>query len=148
MPGRFTDNLEFETGPRFSPNGRWVAYSAETAGLREVYVAPFPGPGGRIQISQGGAGLPVWSPDGRMIYYPQANRLMATTLAFDPAARVTGTRPLLEGDYTFTDALHVPFDVGPDGTILLVRPVREVRTVVIRGFRTEMRNQLAKQGGK
>jgi hypothetical protein len=36
----------------------------------------------------------------------------------------------------------------PDGTFVLVRPVREVRTVVIRGFRTEMRNQLAKQGGK
>jgi len=148
VPGRFTENLEFETGPRFSPDGRWVAYSAETAGLREVYVAPFPGPGGRIQISKGGAGLPVWGPDGRTIYYPQANRLMATTLGFDPAPMVTGTRTLLEGDYAFTDALHVPFDVGPDGTLLLVRPVREVRTVVIRDFRTEMRNQLAKQGGK
>jgi hypothetical protein len=116
------------------------------AGLREVYVAPFPGPGGRVQVSKGGAGLPVWSRDGRTIYYPQANRLMATTVSFDPAATVTGTRTLFEGDYAFSDALHVPFDVGPDGTFLLVRPVREVRTVIIRDFRTEMRNQLARQG--
>jgi serine/threonine-protein kinase len=148
VPSRFTENVEFETGPRFSPDGHWVAYSAETAGLREVYVAPFPGPGGRVQVSKGGAGLPVWSRDGRTIYYPQANRLMATTVSFDPTATVTGTRILFEGDYAFSDALHVPFDVGPDGTFLLVRPVREVRTVIIRDFRTEMRNQLARQGAR
>ncbi len=147
-PRHFTENVEFETGARFSPDGRWVAYTAETGGLREVYVAPFPGPGGRIQISTGGAGLPLWSGDGRTIYYPLANRLMATTLSFAPGPSVTGTRTLFEGDYSLDDALHVPFDVAPDGTFLLVRPVREVRTVVIRDFRTEMRNQLAKQGGR
>ncbi|HSE52449.1 MAG TPA: protein kinase [Gemmatimonadales bacterium] len=145
---RFTDNLEFETGGRFSPDGRWVAYSSETGGIREVFVSPFPGPGGRIQVSTGGGGLPVWSRDGRTLYFPQANRMLATTLAFVPEPAVTGRRILFEGDYALDDALHSPFDVGPDGTFLLVRPVREVRTVVIRGFRTEMRNQLAKQGGK
>jgi eukaryotic-like serine/threonine-protein kinase len=145
---RFTDNLEFETGARFSPDGRWVAYSSETGGIREVFVAPFPGPGGRIQVSTGGGGLPVWSRDGRTLYYPQANRMLATTLAFAPEPGVIGRRILFEGDYALDDALHTPFDVGSDGTFLLVRPVREVRTVVIRGFRTEMRNQLAKQVGK
>jgi Tol biopolymer transport system component len=146
-PSHFTDNLEFETGPRFSPDGRWVAYSAETSGLRQVFVAPFPGPGGRIQISQGGAGLPVWSGDGRTIYYPQSNRIMATTLSFSPGVAVTGTRILFEGDYALEDVLHAPFDVAPDGTFLLVRPVRQVRTVVIRDFSIEMRNQLARQRG-
>ena len=147
IPFRFTDNLEFETGARFSPDGRWVAYSSETGGIREVFVSPFPGPAGRIQVSTGGGGLPVWSRDGRTLYYPQANRMLATTLSFAPEPAVTGRRVLFEGDYALDDALHTPFDVGPDGTFLLVRPVREVRTVVIRGFRTEMRNQLAKQGG-
>jgi len=148
MPKPFTDNLEFETGPRFSPDGRWVAYTAETGGLREVYVAPFPGPGGRIQISKGGAGLPIWSRDGRTIYYPQVTRMMATTASFGSSPEVIGTRVLFEGDYALDDVLHVPFDVAPDGTFLMVRPVRTVRTVVIRDFRTEMRNQLAKQGGR
>ena len=55
---------------------------------------------------------------------------------------------LFEGDHALDDVLHAPFDVAPDGTFLLVRQVREVRTVVIRDFRSEMRNQLAKQGGK
>ena len=146
VPFKVTNNLEFETGPRFSPDGKWVAYSAETAGVREVFVAPFPGPGGRIQVSTGGGGLPIWSRDGRTLYYPQANRMVATALSFVPEPGVTGRRTLFEGDYALDDALHAPFDVGPDGTFLLVRPVREVRTVVIRGFRTEMRNQLQKQG--
>ena len=146
VPYKFTDNLEFETGPRFSPDGKWVAYSAETAGVREVFVTPFPGPGGRIQVSAGGGGLPVWSRDGRTLYYPQANRMVATTLSFVPEPAVTGRRILFEGDYALDDALHAPFDVGPDGTFILVRPVREVRTVVIRGFRSEMRKQLEQQG--
>ena len=145
---KFTDNLEFETGARFSPDGRWVAFSSETGGIREVFVSPFPGPGGRIQVSTGGGGLPAWSRDGRTLYYPQANRMMATTLSLGPEPTVTGRRILFEGDYALDDALHTPFDVGPDGIFVLVRPVREVRTVVIRGFRTEMRNQLAKQGGR
>jgi len=72
--------------------------------------------------------------------------MMATSVAFTPGASVTGTRMLFEGDYALDDVLHAPFDVAPDGTFLLVRQVREVRTVVIRDFRSEMRNQLAKQG--
>lgn len=141
-----SDRMGFHT-PRFSPDGKWVAYSPETSGVREVFVAPFPGPGGRVQVSTGG-GLPIWSRDGKTLYYPQASRMMATTLAFAPDPAVTGRRMLFEGDYALDGALHAPYDVGPDGTFLLVRPVREVRTVVIRGFRTEMQNQLAKQGGR
>ena len=148
VPTRVTDNLEFETGARFSPDGKWVAYSSETSGVREVFVAPFPGPGGRVQVSTGGGGLPIWGRDGKTLYYPQANRMMATTLSFAPDPAVTGRRTLFEGDYALDDALHAPYDVGPDGTFLLVRPVREVRTVVIRGFRAEMQTQLAKQGGR
>jgi serine/threonine-protein kinase len=148
VPHYFTESPEFETGPRFSPDGRWVAYSAETAGLRQVYVSPFPGPGGRVQVSRDGGSLPVWGPNGRTLYYPRGPRLMAASLAFTPMLTVTGTRTVLEGDYALDDPLHAAFDVAADGTILLVRPVREARTVVIRDFGTEVRNQLAKQGVK
>jgi serine/threonine-protein kinase len=145
-PHHLTESSEFETGPRFSPDGRWVAYSAETAGLRQVYISPFPGPGGRVQVSRDGGGLPVWSGDGRTIYFSQGSRLLAATLSFTPTVAVTATRPVLEGDYALDDPLHAPFDVARDGTIVLVRPVREARTVVIRDFRAEIRKQLAKQG--
>ena len=145
---KFTEDLVFETGARFSPDGKWVAYTAEAAGVREVYVAPFPGPGGATQVSKGGAGLPVWGADGRTIYYPQVNRMMATTVAFSPSAEVTGTRTVFEGNYSLDDALHAPFDISKDGVFALVRPVRPARSVVIRDFRTEMRNQIARLGAR
>jgi eukaryotic-like serine/threonine-protein kinase len=149
VPRFVTQSPEFETGGRFSPDGHWVAYSSETGGIREVYVSPFPGPGGRVQVSREGGASPVWGPGGRTLYYPKGNQLLAATLTLGPSGvEVGGRRIVIEGNYDFDNALHAPFDVGPDGTILLVRPVREARTVVIRNFGAEIRNQLAKQGVK
>ena len=125
-----------------------MAYTSETGGSRDVYVAPFPGPGGRIRVSREGAGLPVWGPDSHTLYFPHDRRLMVATLTFAPSISVVSTRLVLEGEYALDDPLHAPFDVGPDRTILLVRPLREPRAIVIRDFRAEMRRQLAKQGAR
>ena len=53
----------------FSPNGRWVAFASDESGGGQIYVAPFPGPGRQIQISNDGGGGPVWARDGSAIYY-------------------------------------------------------------------------------
>ncbi len=45
-------------GPRLSPDGRWVAYVSSESGRMEVYVQPFPGPGGRVPISTNGGRAP------------------------------------------------------------------------------------------
>src|SRR6185295_17185375 len=45
----------------FSPDGRWIAYDSNDTGRYEMYVEPFPGPGGRWQISSGGANTIMWS---------------------------------------------------------------------------------------
>ncbi len=52
-----------------SPDGRWVAYTSDELGAIEVYVRPFPGPGGRWQISQQGGAFPRWSPNGHELLY-------------------------------------------------------------------------------
>ncbi|MDA2930887.1 hypothetical protein MYX84_13245 [Acidobacteria bacterium AH-259-O06] len=62
--------------PRFSPDGRWVTYQSNESGRYEVYVRPFPGPGGRWQISTEGGGRPRWSPDGSELFYQQGDRMM------------------------------------------------------------------------
>ena len=49
----------------FSLDGRWLAYASNESGTYEVYVRPYPGPGGRWQVSTGGGRLPVWSRPGR-----------------------------------------------------------------------------------
>jgi eukaryotic-like serine/threonine-protein kinase len=70
-----------EFGGQFSPDGRWVAYTSDESGKLEVYVAPFPGPGGKWQISTAGGSYPRWRRDGTEIFYLTAdNTLMAGTV--------------------------------------------------------------------
>jgi Tol biopolymer transport system component len=78
-----------ELGPRISPDGRWVAFASDESGSFQVYVTPLPGPGGRYQVSTEGGATPVWSPDGRRLYYGYAGRLEASTLAFARGIAVT-----------------------------------------------------------
>ena len=58
-----------ETAPRFSPDGRWLAYISDESGRFEIYVQPYPGPGGKWQISTEGGTEPVWNPNGRELFY-------------------------------------------------------------------------------
>jgi len=64
----------------FSPDGRWLAYSANDSGSFEVYVRPFPGPGGKWLISTGGGTMPVWSRIGWELFYrTEDGRIMVAT---------------------------------------------------------------------
>ncbi len=64
-------------GGVFSPNGGWLAYVSDESGRDEVYVRPFPGPGRRWPISTGGGQEPLWSPDGRELFYRVGRKFMA-----------------------------------------------------------------------
>jgi Tol biopolymer transport system component len=58
-----------ENNARFSPDGKWVAYASSESGRPEIYVAPFPGPGGKRQISTAGGLHPRWRDDGKELFY-------------------------------------------------------------------------------
>jgi len=58
-----------EFAAAFSPDGRWLAYSSQESGRFEVYVRPFPGPGGKWQVSTAGGRLPTWSRSRRELFY-------------------------------------------------------------------------------
>jgi len=69
-----------ELYPAFSPDGRWLAYESNETGTNEVYVRPYPGPGGRWQISTGGGGFALWSRDGRELLFETLDwRVMAVS---------------------------------------------------------------------
>jgi serine/threonine protein kinase len=69
-PTPFLDRGSFqEIDGQFSSDGKWVAYTSNESGRFEVYVAPFPGPGGIRQISSNGGSFPRWRPDGKELYY-------------------------------------------------------------------------------
>jgi hypothetical protein len=75
-------NTKFnETSGQFSPDGRWVAYQSDESGKSEVYVAPFPGAGGKWQVSIAGGDYPRWRRDGAEIFYLASdNKLMAAAV--------------------------------------------------------------------
>ena len=81
-PWSFLNSTFNERTGAFSPDGHWVAYQSDESGRVEVYVRPFPGPGGQWQVSTAGGKDPRWRPDGKELYYiAPDSRLMAAPIA-------------------------------------------------------------------
>jgi hypothetical protein len=115
---------------QFSPDGRWVAYLSNESGRDEVYVAPFPRPAGKWQVSTTGGVAPRWRRDGKEIFYVAPdNKLMAAAVSGQASAfEVGAVQPLFEihrngpviGGY-----LGYNYDVAADGQRFLVNTVGE-----------------------
>jgi serine/threonine protein kinase len=103
----------------FSPDGRWLAYFSYESGRPEVYVVPFPGPGGKFQISQNGGWDIQWDKKGQLYFLSVGNRLMQADLAASGGSvQVKALHPLFQLSLpTFADPF---FDVSADGSRFLV----------------------------
>ncbi|MFI5279602.1 MAG: protein kinase [Gemmatimonadales bacterium] len=100
--------------PSLSPDGRWMAYVSNESGRLEVYVRPFPGPGGRWQVSLEGGVEPLWSPTGREIFYRDGDRMLAATVRTQGGFEVGNRTQLFAGPYDQSGG--VPnYDVTRDG---------------------------------
>jgi serine/threonine protein kinase/Tol biopolymer transport system component len=115
-PFPFAATTYAEQWGQFSPDGNWVAYMSDESGHSEVYVTPFPGPGGKLPISESGGSYPRWRRNGKELFFQSLdNRLMAATLNVGTVrVDVEGVRPLFEA--------HAPegaprnfYDVSSDG---------------------------------
>ena len=73
-----------EWAARFSPDGKWVAYTSDESGALQVYVKPFPGPGPRVLVSVNGGDNPVWSRDGHRLFYVRDQQVIAATVTLAP----------------------------------------------------------------
>ncbi len=114
-----------EAAGQFSPDGRWVAYNSDESGKNEVYVTPFPGPGGKWQISTGGGALPRWRHDGTEIFYlAPDNKLMAAAVNGKGSSfEVGAVKPLFET--RAVAGLRNRYAVSPDGQRFLINTVPE-----------------------
>jgi serine/threonine-protein kinase len=109
-----------ETDPSLSPDGRWLAYTSNESGSEEVFVQPFPGLSGRWQISVGGGKQPVWSRDGRELFYRSERHLMAVDVSTTPTFTPGQPKPLFEDNFVSTQGgSHTAYDVMPDGRSFL-----------------------------
>jgi serine/threonine protein kinase/Tol biopolymer transport system component len=106
-----------ESNAQFSPDGRFLAYQSDDSGRTEIYVRPFPGPGGKYQISIEGGENARWARNGRELFFRNGNAMMAVDIKMQPAFTAGKPRLLFEGQ--LGDG-----DVAPDGKrFLMVQPV-------------------------
>ena len=123
-----------------SASGEWIAYVADEgtvgASRREVFVQSFPDLGPKHRISIDGGGEPVWSPDGREMFFRQDDRMLVVDLAYEPGFHASRPRVLFTGKYDAAQVGHQHYDVSRDGQRFLMikhgEPVRsgEVRVVL------------------
>jgi len=109
-----------ERSPRFSPDGKWLAYISNESGRDEVYVEPYPGREGKWTISTEGGREPVWSRDGSALYYRQGDRMLV--VAIDPGPPFSAGKPrvVFKGRYEVGVAGNPNWDISPDGRRFLM----------------------------
>jgi serine/threonine-protein kinase len=115
-----------EIDPVISPDGRWLAYSCDESGQYEIYVRPYPEVnGGKWQVSTSGGAWPIWSRDGRELFYRSGDASMAVVVKTKPTISFETPRTLFRGTYAtgFANASLCNWDVSPDGKrFLMLKP--------------------------
>jgi Tol biopolymer transport system component len=137
-----------EGAPRFSPDGHWLAYVSDESGRYEVYVQPYPGPGGKWQISTDGGMEPVWNRNGRELFYRSGDKMMAVDIATQPSFTAGKPHMLFEGQYVPTAVLFPNYDVSPDGQrFLMLKPTEQAEAaptqiVVVQNWFEELKQKV------
>ena len=119
-PRPFLASPANEASPRFSPDGRWLAYSSNESGSDEIYVIPYPQRGAKFQISSGGGATPFWSRDGKELFFTTSSALNRRRRSGGGimSVEITGTAPF---DYSAERSVvplppsSVITDVSPNG---------------------------------
>jgi eukaryotic-like serine/threonine-protein kinase len=103
-----------EYSPRYSPDGRWIAYSSDASGAPEIYLRPVNGPASAIRVSQQGGTRPRWGKGGRQLYFLAGHgKLMSVAIGADGTP---GTPEML-----FQAAAAVDFDAAADGSRFIIQ---------------------------
>jgi len=106
-PEAFLQTQFDEGSGKFSPDSKWILYRSDESGRPESYIRPYPGPGGKWQVSTGGSESAEWSRDGRSIIYRQGTRFFRVPLEMLPRVRPGSPQLILDrpgipiGDWEF-----------------------------------------------
>jgi hypothetical protein len=109
-----------ETYPEFSPDGRWIGYVSDESGRQEVYVQPFPGPGGKLQISNEGGREPLWSRNGKQLFYRWGDQVWVVDVQIGSGFSASKPRLLFEQPGYASHSPIRTWDISPDGQRFLM----------------------------
>ncbi len=135
---RFLDGTGRKRSGRFSPDGKWMAFVSDETGEYQVYVTAYPGPGPTVAVSTKGGLSPIWSNDGRELFFRLGSKVLT--------ARMSSTEPLgfdvpvelFDGPYTLDLMGHQREDVGPDGRFLMVENSDDFPIVIVQNWTVEL----------
>jgi len=122
-PEVFLHSPAFEAFPTFSPDGHWLGYRSNETGRNEAYVRPYPGPGTRVQISRDGGNYPLWSSDGRSLYFQDQSQgsdghMMVVDYEVKGGAFIPGKAR--QWSPALTGGGPLPYSLHPDGKRIAV----------------------------
>lgn len=125
--------------PYPSPDGKWIVFVSNQSGRDEVYVRDMSGTGEQVLVSVGGGTEPVWSKDGREIFYLETQTdsayLVAASVTTSPGFRVLARKRLFPSAGIVNADPHASYDVSADArTFVVVRRSPSARIVVIQNF--------------
>jgi hypothetical protein len=122
-PELFLRTPSNEAAPAVSPDGRWIAYASDESGRYEVYVRPFPGPGGKWQVSNAGGNLPIWSHKGRELFFQNRdNRIMVTDYERKNESFVADKPRVWSDQQVRNLGGPLNYDLAPDGKRFAIFP--------------------------
>ena len=149
-----------EGSPRFSPDGKWIAYTSNEAGRNEIYAQPYPGPGPKIQISNEGGTDAVWNPRGGELFYRNGDKMMIVEASTSPTLTVSKPKVLWAGHYSHgtSSSCGAPgptssnYDVTPDGQRFIMIHDEDQDAVpttvnVVLGWATELKRLVPPKKG-
>jgi serine/threonine-protein kinase len=159
-PQPFLKSPYQESFGHFSPDGRWVAYESDETGRLEVFVTSFPPGGGKWQISDGGGAQPIWSGDGRELFFRTEDGILSVrAVAEGQTFRASKPEPVFRGAFlgglrgvTLPGFSFPDYDVSGDGRRFVMfaggaekRPTTQAKVVL--GWFDELR-RLTAAGGR
>jgi Tol biopolymer transport system component len=116
----FLQTKSNESAPQFSPDGRWLAYTSDESGHYEIYVVPYPGLGGKWQISSDGGREPLWNRNGRELFFRNGNKMMAAPINTQQGFSAGTPKMLFQGQYVTLSNSTPNYDVTADGQKFLM----------------------------
>jgi eukaryotic-like serine/threonine-protein kinase len=144
-----------ERGPAFSPDGRWVAYFSFESGRPEIYVRAFPDQKGKRQISNDEGATPVWSHNGRELFFRNKNdQIMVAQYTVKGDSFVAEKPRLWSGKKIALTPTTRGFDLAPDGEQIVATVPVEYSTeqqtqnhvIFLLNFFDELRRRMSTEG--